>query len=231
LNKSGSRCKILSKNNNPFVGSLITIAAASGSGKTSLVKALTRLLPNLAVSISHTTRPIREGEANRVHYLFISKQKFLEMIAANEFLEHAEVFGHYYGTSRSWVERTLHLGIDVILEIDWQGAAQIRKLYPLSTSIFILPPSIKALRERLLHRQQDSLDIIEQRLAAANKEICRSGEFDYLVINDIFDQALNDLKTIIQAKRLECKVQMKRYGKLLEDLMQSQYTSSEVWSE
>ncbi len=211
------------------MGSLFTIAAASGSGKTSLVKALTRSLPKVAVSVSHTTRPLREGEKNGVHYLFISKQQFLEMIAANEFLEHAEVFGHYYGTSRSWVERTLRLGIDVILEIDWQGAAQIRKLYPISTSIFILPPSIKVLRERLLNRQQDTLDIIEQRLAAANKEICRCGEFDYLVINDVFDKALNDLKTIIQAKRLECRVQMKRYGKLLEDLTQSRYTNQGTW--
>lgn len=207
---------------NQFVGSLFTIAAASGSGKTSLVKALTESLSNLAVSISHTTRPIREGEKTGVHYVFTPKQDFLNMIAANEFLEHAEVFGHYYGTACRWVKETLEKGIDVILEIDWQGAAQIREQFPDSTSIFILPPSIKVLKERLLKRQQDSLDIIEQRLAAANKEICHCKEFNYLVINDSFEVALDDLRTIILAKRLECAMQMKRYPKLLEDLMQNQ---------
>lgn len=207
---------------NPYLGSLFTIAAASGSGKTSLVKVLTETLSNIQVSISHTTRPPRQHEQNGEHYFFISKQQFLNMIGSNEFLEHAEVFGHYYGTSKSWVEKTLREGIDVILEIDWQGAAQIRKQFPHSTSIFILPPSMQELRDRLFNRQQDSLDIIDQRLAAANKEISHCNEFDYLVVNEDFDHALADLKAIIEAKRLEYDLQVKRYSKLLEDLSQNQ---------
>lgn len=205
-----------------YIGSLFTIAAASGSGKTSLVKALTDSMDNLQVSISHTTRPLRIGEEQGCHYFFISKQQFLNMIAANEFLEHAEVFGHYYGTSKSWVEEKLYAGIDVILEIDWQGTAQIRKQFPHSTSIFILPPSINALRERLVKRQQDSIEVIERRLAMASSEIAHCTQFDYLVINDHFEKAFMDLRAIISAKRLECAIQRKRHGKLLEDLLQNQ---------
>lgn len=217
-----NRCKILSKPAQQYIGSLFTIAAASGSGKTSLVKALTDSMSRVQVSISHTTRPPREGEIEGVHYFFVSKEKFLDMIEANEFLEHAEVFGHYYGTCKSWVERTLEEGIDVILEIDWQGSAQIREQFPHSTSIFILPPSIHILKERLLNRQQDSLEIIEKRLAAANKEIAHCKEFDYLVVNADFDDALSDLKSIIKAKRLEYPLQVKRQSKLLEDLLKNQ---------
>lgn len=204
------------------MGCLITIAAASGSGKTSLVKALTESVPNLQVSISHTTRPMRQGESQGHHYFFVSKQQFLNMFTSNEFLENAEVFGHYYGTSKSWVEEKLREGVDVILEIDWQGAAQIRKLFPQSMSIFILPPSISVLRERLLARKQDQIEIIERRLAVANKEIAHCTEFDYLVINDNFEHALSNLKTIITAKRLETPLQLKRHSKLLEDLLQNQ---------
>lgn len=210
------------KSKQPYLGSLFTIAAASGSGKTSLVKALTEAMPQVQVSISHTTRPPRVCELNGINYFFVSKQQFLNMISMNEFLEHAEVFGHYYGTSKNWVEQTLKKGIDVILEIDWQGAAQIRQQFHCSTSIFILPPSIDVLKQRLLHRQQDSLDIIEQRLALANKEIAHCSEFDYLVVNEDFDYALSDLKAIIKTKRLECQSQLKRQSKLLEDLLQNQ---------
>lgn len=205
-----------------YKGSLFTIAAASGSGKTSLVTALNQAMSNLQVSISHTTRAIREGEQEGRHYFFVSKQRFLGMIAADEFLENAEVFGHYYGTSKQWVENALMSGIDVILEIDWQGSAQIRRQFPTSTSIFILPPSIAVLRERLLNRQQDSMDVIDRRLAMANKEISHCTEFDYLVINDDFDHALDDLRTIIKAKRLETSAQLKRQSKLVEDLLQNQ---------
>lgn len=205
-----------------YRGCLFTIVAASGSGKTSLVKALTDSLSDIQVSISHTTRIKREGEEDGVHYFFTSKQQFLNMIATNQFLEHAEVFGHYYGTSKTWVETALMNGTDVILEIDWQGAAQISKEFPNSTSIFILPPSIQSLRERLLKRKQDSLEVIERRLAVANKEISHCSEQDYLVINDDFDHALADLKTIIVAKRLEFAVQMQRHRKLLESLLQNQ---------
>jgi guanylate kinase len=212
----------LNKSNKKHIGSLFTIAAASGSGKTSLVKALTQSMQHVHVSISHTTRPVRAGEKDGLHYFFISKQQFLNLILVNEFLEHAEIFGHYYGTSKTWVEKTLSRGDDVILEIDWQGAQQIRKQFPESTSIFILPPSMEALKQRLMDRQQDSLDIIEQRLAAANKEISHCFEFDYLVVNEDFDYALLDLKSIIQAKRLECDLQIRRQGKLLEDLLQNE---------
>jgi guanylate kinase len=206
----------------PNTGSLFTIAAASGSGKTSLVKALTECMPQVKVSISHTTRQAREGEQQGVHYFFVSKNNFQEMVEQQEFLEHAEVFGHCYGTSRDWVKKTLVEGYDVILEIDWQGAEQIKQQFPASTSIFILPPSIGTLRERLLNRQQDSLEIIEQRLQMASEEISHCEEFDYLVINADFDQALLDLKAIIKAKRLECAMQLKRNRKLLEDLLQNQ---------
>lgn len=204
------------------LGSLFVIAAASGSGKTSLVKALIESMDNIQVSISHTTRPIRNGENDGLHYVFISKDRFLSMIAANDFLEYAEVFGHYYGTSCKWVRQALEKGIDVILEIDWQGATQIRTLFPSSISIFILPPSIETLRKRLLNRQQDPLKVIEQRLATASEEISHFAEFDYLVINDKFERALQDLQSIIRAKRLECAVQMERNVKLLEDLLQNQ---------
>jgi guanylate kinase len=213
-----SRYRILNKNN----GSLFTIAAASGSGKTSLVKALVETMPQIQVSISHTTRQSRNGEVEGEHYFFVTKQKFQDMVSANQFLEHAEVFGQCYGTSREWVEKTLSEGIDVILEIDWQGAAQIRKQFSQGISIFILPPSIHILKERLLNRRQDSIDIIEQRIAAANKEISHCAEFDYLVVNADFDVALSDLKAIVKAKRLERKQQLKRYAKLLEDLLKNQ---------
>jgi guanylate kinase len=213
-----SRYRILNKNN----GSLFTIAAASGSGKTSLVKALVETMPQIQVSISHTTRQSRKGEVEGEHYFFVTKQKFQDMVSANQFLEHAEVFGQCYGTSREWVEKTLREGIDVILEIDWQGATQIRKQFPQGISIFILPPSIHILKERLLNRRQDSIDIIEQRIAAANKEISHCAEFDYLVVNADFDVALSDLKAIVKAKRLERKQQLKRYTKLLEDLLKNQ---------
>src|SRR5262249_47425490 len=159
----------------------------------------------------------RQTEINGVHYFFVSKQQFLKMIANNEFIEHAEVFGHYYGTSRDWVEKTLQQGTDVVLEIDWQGAAQIREQFPESTSIFILPPSMEILKKRLLNRRQDSMDIIEQRLAAASEEISHYHEFDYLVINKEFECALLDLQAIIRAKRLKCSVQLKRQRKLLEN--------------
>lgn len=207
---------------NRSLGSLFTIAAASGSGKTSLVKALTESLDNIQVSVSHTTRHMRVGEEDGRHYFFVTKQKFLNMITNSEFLENAEVFGHYYGTSRAWVEQRLEAGTDVILEIDWQGAAQIRELFPHSTSIFILPPSLSVLKERLIKRQQDSLETIDQRLAMANKEINHCKEFDYLVINEDFDHALLDLKAIIKSKRLETAIQLRRHSKLLENLLQNQ---------
>jgi guanylate kinase len=202
-------------------GTLFVIAAASGAGKTSLVKALIHSLDSIKVSVSHTTRLIRVGEQQGVHYFFISESEFKEMIADRVFLEYAKVYGYFYGTSQAWVEENLRADIDVILEIDWQGARQVSQQFPDCISIFILPPSIQVLEERLLARNQDSRLVIGQRLAAAHNEISHFEEFDYLVINDSFEQALSDLQVIVRARRLQRDVQIKRHAKLLEDLLKN----------
>ncbi|WP_257252786.1 MULTISPECIES: guanylate kinase [unclassified Endozoicomonas] len=183
-------------------GKLYIIAAPSGAGKTSLVKAMVQSTPHVKVSVSHTTRPIRPGETDGMNYHFTSKDVFLELMSQGQFLEHAEVFGNYYGTSEAWVREQLDTGEDVILEIDWQGAQQVRKLMPEAVSIFILPPSKEALRERLMGRGTDDFDVIERRMNQAVNEMSHYAEFDYLVINDEFDLALRDLQTIIRSRRL-----------------------------
>lgn len=184
------------------IGKLYIIAAPSGAGKTSLVKAMVESTPHVRVSISHTTRDMRHGEQDGVNYHFTSVERFKDMLGQGMFLEHAEVFGNYYGTSEHWVREQLKKGEDVILEIDWQGAQQVRKLMPDAVSIFILPPSQEALRERLIGRATDDLSIIERRMSQAVSEMSHYGEFDYLVINDEFDLALRDLQTIIRSQRL-----------------------------
>jgi guanylate kinase len=199
-------------------GTLYVISAPSGAGKTSLVKALIESDPLLQVSISHTTRPMRPGEIEGVNYHFVSRNEFIEMSGNSAFLEHAEVFGNFYGTSEAWVDATLAQGIDVILEIDWQGAQQVRKLKA-CTSIFILPPSREALRARLTGRGQDTPEVIERRLAEAAQESSHYPEYDYLVINDQFDLALNHLQAIIHARRLETRVQQYRHEELLRNLL------------
>ena len=183
-------------------GKLYIIAAPSGAGKTSLVKAMVQSTPHVRVSVSHTTRGIRPGEQDGVNYHFTTIDRFKEMLGEGVFLEHAEVFGNYYGTSEHWVREQLNRGEDVILEIDWQGGQQVRKLMPDSVSIFILPPSLDALRERLIGRATDDMDIIERRMSQAVSEMSHYAEFDYLVINDEFDLALRDLQTIIRSRRL-----------------------------
>lgn len=203
-------------------GVLYVISAPSGAGKTSLVNALVSNIPDLKVSISYTTRPRRPGEEEDVNYHFVDKKQFKQMIDEHQFLEYADVFGHYYGTSRRWVEKKLKAGVDVILEIDWQGAQQIRALFPLSQSIFILPPSPKTLQARLRDRKQDSPEVIAKRLAAANSEIAHYHEFDYLIINDVFADALRDLTTIIQANRLRLKPQSNRHAILLSEFTQNE---------
>ncbi len=203
-------------NNRP--GNLYVIAAPSGTGKTSLVKAIVNSMPNITVSISHTTRPKRPAESHGVNYYFISETEFHEMISKNEFLEHAIVFDNLYGTSRKWVQETLAKGIDVILEIDWQGAQQIQHLFTDCISIFILPPSLQILAERLLHRNQDSSGVIQQRLADVREATSHIYEFDYVIMNDNFDKAVHDLKTIIEAGRLLQKCQAIQYEKLLAEL-------------
>ncbi|HTM62879.1 MAG TPA: guanylate kinase [Gammaproteobacteria bacterium] len=197
------------------IGNLYVIAAPSGTGKTSLVKALLNYVKNLRVSISHTTRPIRPSEQDGINYFFIDKQTFTEMVKRKEFLEHATVFDHYYGTSKKWVEEQLQGGIDVILEIDWQGHQQIKKIFPQSIGIFILPPSLDDLQERLLNRAEDNPDVITKRLADAHETVSHINEFEYVVVNDDFNQAASDLKTIIMAGRLLVRSQMRRYEGLI----------------
>lgn len=204
-------------------GTLYTISAPSGAGKTSLVNALVtdRLDPLLCVSVSHTTRAKRPGEIDGVNYHFITKDDFKTMQSRNAFLESAEVFGNLYGTSRDWVQTQLDIGVDVILEIDWQGAAQIRDRISSNKSIFILPPSLNCLRERLTSRAQDDEETIEKRMREAAAEISHYDEADYLVINDSFDSALLDLKAIIRASRLERAQQHMNNTALLQALLES----------
>lgn len=200
-------------------GNLYVIAAPSGTGKTSLVKKLTESMPQTTVSISHTTRSKRPAEIHGINYYFISEEEFNRMIKAGEFLEHAKVFNYRYGTSRKWVEDTLAKGTDVILEIDWQGCQQIKKLYPQCISIFILPPSLQALQERLQTRNQDPPEIIQQRLQDAKETVSHVPEYDFLVVNDNFEHALDDLKSILTAGRLVQKRQSQRFGQLIKDFI------------
>jgi len=200
-------------------GILYIIAAPSGAGKTSLVRALTKDTPNIKVSISHTTRPIRSEETNGLNYHFINTEEFTSMLEGGAFLEHAEVFGHFYGTSSQWVKDQLNEGADVILEIDWQGAEQVRKLVPEAVGIFILPPSLKALEDRLNARGQDKPDVIQRRLKEAQSEMAHNVEFDYIVVNDDFDRALNDLKAIVVSRRLTQSFQGNNLVKLLGNLL------------
>lgn len=204
-------------------GNLYVISAPSGTGKTTLVKALIESLPGITVSISHTTRARRPAEIHGLNYYFIDQAEFQLMIEQDDFLEHATVFGNFYGTSRRWVEETLVRGQDVILEIDWQGGLQIQSLFPNCTSIFILPPSVSDLYQRLIKRNQDKQDIIRQRISDVRESTRHVRDYDYVVINDDFETALNDLKTLVLAGRLLQKRQVIKYAQLL-----SQLASAEV---
>lgn len=179
-------------------GNLFVLSAPSGAGKTSLAKALVGAVPNLAFSISHTTRPPRPGEEDGVDYYFVDEAQFQEMVEGGTFLEHACVFDHRYGTSREAVERLLAAGKDVVFDVDWQGARAIKQKMPQAHTIFILPPSREALEERLAGRGQDSRKVIERRMQAAVSEMQHYREFDYLVVNDDFAAALEDLKAIVR---------------------------------
>ena len=198
-------------------GDLYVIAAPSGAGKTTLVKALVDNLSLLTVSISHTTRAKRPDEIDGLHYHFTSREAFEKMVQDGDFLEHATIFDNWYGTSKSSVMQTLGQGIDVILEIDWQGHQQIKQLFPHAISIFILPPSLVDLRLRLEKRNQDSQDTIEKRLADAKATISHLHEFDYLIVNDHFEHALHDLACIIETGRLAQKRQCSKLHSMLED--------------
>jgi guanylate kinase len=199
-------------------GNLYVISAPSGTGKTTLVKALIESTPGVTVSISHTTREKRPGETHGINYYFIDKSQFHSMIDQHEFLEYATVFNNFYGTSRRWVEQTLAQGQDVILEIDWQGSQQIYRLFPECIRIFILPPSLRALSERLLNRNQDRAEIIKERLADVRESTSYIHEFNYVVMNDDFDVALKELQTIIYAGRLLQKRQTQKFSSLLTEL-------------
>jgi len=201
------------------IGKLYIISAPSGAGKTSLVKQLVADLDGLTVSVSHTTRQMRPGEVHGQDYFFVSVAEFQAMQAEQAFLEHAQVFDNFYGTAQQTVEDNLNKGLDVILEIDWQGAEQIKKLLPDSISIFILPPSTEVLLQRLRNRGQDGEEIIARRMRDAVTEISHHDEFDYLVVNDVFEQALTKLKSIIIANRLTKQRQLHNLRPLLTSLL------------
>ena len=203
---------------NQQYGNLFIITAASGAGKTSLVKELLASDSQVKLSISHTTRQPRPGEVDGVHYHFVNEVQFLDILSAGGFLESADVHGAKYGTSQSSVDIGLQAGYDMVLEIDWQGAAQVRNIYPQATSIFILPPSLMALDQRLNNRGQDSAEVIAKRLAAAREEMRHVVEFDYVTINDNFDIALQDLLAIIRASRLKSQTQLQRNAALIQTL-------------
>jgi len=205
-------------NDNPVSGHFFVITAPSGTGKTSLVRALINNINDLQISISYTTRPPRPGDVHGKDYYFVTQPEFLQMASQEDFLEHALIYNHHYGTSKDWVMKKLAAGIDVLLEIDWQGAQQVRKLFPDAISIFIIPPSLETLRQRLQSRGQDKIEVIAERMAGAQREISHFQEFDYLVINDKFEQALTDLQHIVMAERLRCQAQ--RYQGLLAKLLE-----------
>ena len=200
-------------------GTLYTVSAPSGAGKTSLVNALIERCGGLQVSVSHTTRPMRPAEKEGVNYHFVSENVFVDMLNRAEFLEHAQVFGNLYGTSRIWLEKQLERGFDVILEIDWQGARQVKLLLPETQSIFILPPSRQALQERLRLRGQDDPGVIEGRMNAAVAEMSHYVESDFLVVNKDFDQALDELQCIVASQRLRTARQQEILPSMLQNLL------------
>ena len=202
-------------------GTLYIVSAPSGAGKSSLINALLETNPtyDMKVSVSHTTRGMRPGEENGVHYNFVNVEEFTDLVKQGAFLEHAEVFSNYYGTSRPWIEQQLDKGIDVFLDIDWQGAHQIRKLMPAAKSLFILPPSKEELERRLNTRGQDSEAVIARRMEEARSEISHYNEYNYVIVNDDFDVALIDFKAIIRAERLKQDKQTAKYRNILTALL------------
>jgi len=193
-------------------GILFIVSAPSGGGKTSLVRALLEAEPGVRLSVSHTTRPARPGEADGRDYHFVTLPEFERMQQAGEFLESAVIYGNRYGTSHKWIESEQAAGRDVLLEIDWQGAQQVRRLMRAVTSIFILPPSLDVLAARLKGRAQDSAEVVAQRLAAARDEISHVSEYDYVMMNDDFNRAALDLRSIVRAERLRAARQLDRHS-------------------
>lgn len=199
----------------PDTGNLFVIAAPSGTGKTTLVKQLIDSTDNIIVSVSHTTRQRRPAEQHGVNYFFTDENEFKRMIRDDEFLEYAKVFNSFYGTSRKTVEESLAKGVDVVLEIDWQGCQQVKRLYPDCISVFILPPSVDSLAERLVSRNQDKANIIQERLADARETVSHIPEYDFMIVNDDFAHAIADLQTIVKAQRLSQARQSKKYQDLI----------------
>lgn len=204
---------------NPSQGTLYVFAAPSGAGKTSLVKALLDAADGLEVSVSHTTRAPRPGEVDGVNYHFTNVATFNAMVKEDAFLEHAQVFDNFYGTAKANIQERLMAGVDVILEIDWQGARQVRQQFPDSLGVFILPPSRQALEDRLRSRGQDDDEVIARRMRDAVSEMSHYSEFDFLVVNDEFEAALAELMAIITANRLRTPLQAGRHGEMLNELL------------
>ena len=200
-------------------GNLFILSAPSGAGKSSLINALLKNHADMKVSVSHTTRAPRPGEENGVHYHFASTDEFKALIAKDDFFEWAQVFDNYYGTSKQAIESQLDAGIDVFLDIDWQGAQQVRKIMPSVQTIFILPPSKEELEQRLNNRGQDSAEVIASRMAKAQSETSHYNEYDFVIVNDDFDTALTDIETIVMAQRLTLKMQSVRHQSLLNSLL------------
>lgn len=202
-----------------YSGNLYIVAAPSGGGKTSLVRHLVTTLDDIVISISHTTRAMRPGERDGVDYFFIDEDQFITMVNDNAFIEHARVFNHFYGTSTEQIIQRLEQGIDVVLDIDWQGAEQIRRIFPDAVSIFIVPPSLEALKQRLMNRRQDNEGVISDRMTKAQDELSHYPEFDYLIVNDNFEHAAVELRSIVIANRLRMAGQINKQIKLLSFLL------------
>ena len=199
-------------------GNLFVISAPSGAGKTSLVQALLNINPQIDMSVSYTTRAPRPGEHDGKDYHFVSRETFLAMAKRGEFLESAEVYGNLYGTSQTWINHENSRGKDILLEIDWQGAAQIRGLFPECISVFILPPSLKALEERLKKRGKDNDAVIAKRIAAVRQDVAHVAEFDYVIINDNLNEALRELNAVVLSAKLRCARQLARHQDLINQL-------------
>ena len=201
-----------------MVGNLFIVSAPSGAGKTSLVQALLNINPEIGLSISYTTRKPRPGERDGKDYHFVSREVFLEMMARGEFLESAEVYGNLYGTSQTWISKEIDKGHDILLEIDWQGAAQVRHLFPECVSVFILPPSMKALEQRLKGRGKDNDEVIATRMAAVREDVAHVAEFDYVIINDNLNEALRELNGVVLCHRVRRDRQLTRHQALINQL-------------
>jgi guanylate kinase len=199
-------------------GNLFIVSAPSGAGKTSLVHALLKLNPQIDLSVSYSSRTARVGEVDGKDYHFVTREQFIAMQVKGDFLESAEVYGNFYGTSQAWITQEMAKGRDILLEIDWQGAEQVRKIFPQAISVFILPPSIAALRQRLTGRGTDHADVIAKRMASAQVDVAHVVEFDYVIINDVLSTALHELNAVVLSARITSIKQLARHQTLINQL-------------